>query len=42
VRDAEIVANPGCYPTVTLLALLPLLARGLWRSRPESKWLLAL
>jgi N-acetyl-gamma-glutamyl-phosphate reductase len=29
VRDAEIVANPGCYPTVTLLALLPLLARGL-------------
>jgi N-acetyl-gamma-glutamyl-phosphate reductase len=29
VRDAEIVANPGCYPTVTLLALLPLLARRL-------------
>jgi N-acetyl-gamma-glutamyl-phosphate reductase len=29
VREAEIVANPGCYPTVTLLALLPLLARGL-------------
>jgi N-acetyl-gamma-glutamyl-phosphate reductase len=29
VRDAEIVANPGCYPTVTLLALLPLLVRGL-------------
>lgn len=29
VRSAEIVANPGCYPTVTLLALLPLVARGL-------------
>jgi N-acetyl-gamma-glutamyl-phosphate reductase len=29
VREAEIVANPGCYPTVTLLALLPLLARRL-------------
>jgi N-acetyl-gamma-glutamyl-phosphate reductase len=29
VREAEIVSNPGCYPTVTLLALLPLLARGL-------------
>ena len=29
VRDAEIVANPGCYPTVTLLALLPLVLRRL-------------
>jgi N-acetyl-gamma-glutamyl-phosphate reductase len=29
VRGAEIVANPGCYPTVTLLALLPLVMRGL-------------
>ena len=29
VRGAEIVSNPGCYPTVTLLALLPLLERGL-------------
>lgn len=29
VRTAEIVANPGCYPTVTLLALLPLVVRGL-------------
>lgn len=29
VRSAEIVANPGCYPTVTLLALLPLVVRGL-------------
>jgi N-acetyl-gamma-glutamyl-phosphate reductase len=29
VRGADIVANPGCYPTVTLLALLPLLVRKL-------------
>ncbi len=27
VREARLVANPGCYPTATLLALLPL-ARG--------------
>jgi len=29
VRDAECVANPGCYPTSALLALLPLLEQGL-------------
>lgn len=29
VRGAEVVSNPGCYPTVTLLALLPLVVRGL-------------
>lgn len=29
VRQATVVANPGCYPTATLLALLPLLARDL-------------
>lgn len=29
VRGASVVANPGCYPTAVLLALLPLLARGL-------------
>ena len=29
VRAATVVANPGCYPTAVLLALLPLLARGL-------------
>jgi N-acetyl-gamma-glutamyl-phosphate reductase len=29
VRAADIVANPGCYPTATLLALLPLLAADL-------------
>jgi len=29
VRDADVVANPGCYPTAVLLALAPLLKRGL-------------
>ena len=29
VRGADVVANPGCYPTAILLALLPLLTRGL-------------
>ena len=29
IIDAEIVANPGCYPTATLLALAPLAAAGL-------------
>ena len=29
VRGAEVVANPGCYPTATLLALAPLVGRGL-------------
>jgi N-acetyl-gamma-glutamyl-phosphate reductase len=29
VRAARLVANPGCYPTATLLALLPLAAGGL-------------
>lgn len=29
VRGAECVANPGCYPTATLLALLPLFELGL-------------
>lgn len=29
LRDAELIANPGCYPTATLLALVPLLSRGL-------------
>jgi N-acetyl-gamma-glutamyl-phosphate reductase len=28
IREAELVANPGCYPTATLLALAPLAARG--------------
>ncbi len=29
IREAEIVANPGCYPTATLLALAPLARAGL-------------
>ena len=29
VRDADVVANPGCYPTSILLAVAPLLRRGL-------------
>jgi len=29
VRDADLVANPGCYPTAALLALAPLAERGL-------------
>src|SRR5690348_13416613 len=29
IVGADVVANPGCYPTVTLLALLPLLVRRL-------------
>jgi len=29
VRTARLVANPGCYPTAALIALLPLVADGL-------------
>jgi N-acetyl-gamma-glutamyl-phosphate reductase len=29
VKEAELVANPGCYPTATLLALAPLAEAGL-------------
>lgn len=29
IRTADIIANPGCYPTATLLPLLPLAKRGL-------------
>ncbi|MCC7052578.1 MAG: N-acetyl-gamma-glutamyl-phosphate reductase [Gemmatimonadaceae bacterium] len=29
IRTAQVVANPGCYPTATLLGLLPLVARDL-------------
>ena len=28
IRDADLVANPGCYPTATLLALAPLAGAG--------------
>jgi N-acetyl-gamma-glutamyl-phosphate reductase len=29
VRSAQVVANPGCFPTATLLGLAPLVAKGL-------------
>ena len=29
IRDADIVANPGCYPTTAILPLVPLLEAGL-------------
>jgi N-acetyl-gamma-glutamyl-phosphate reductase len=29
IRDATLVANPGCYPTSIILALAPLLRRGM-------------
>ncbi len=29
IRDADIVANPGCYPTSAILPLAPLVAKGL-------------
>jgi N-acetyl-gamma-glutamyl-phosphate reductase len=29
IRDARLVANPGCYPTAVILALMPLLANNL-------------
>ncbi|WP_456434400.1 N-acetyl-gamma-glutamyl-phosphate reductase [Thermosulfuriphilus sp.] len=29
IRKAKLVANPGCYPTSVILALYPLLAKGL-------------
>lgn len=29
VREARLIANPGCYPTATLLAVAPLFAAGL-------------
>lgn len=33
VRQARLIANPGCYPTSTLLALVPLLRAGLIDAR---------
>src|SRR5206468_944818 len=34
VREARLVANPGCFPTAALLAVAPLIRCGL--ARPES------
>ena len=33
IRDARLVANPGCYPTSAILALAPLLREGLIEER---------
>jgi N-acetyl-gamma-glutamyl-phosphate reductase len=33
LRGARLIASPGCYPTATILAAAPLLARGLIRPR---------
>ena len=33
IRGANLVANPGCYPTATILALAPLLSQGLIEPR---------
>jgi len=33
IRSAELVANPGCYPTSAILALLPAIAAGLIDTR---------
>ena len=29
IRKADVISNPGCYPTVSTLALLPLVSEGL-------------
>lgn len=33
IRNAKFIANPGCYPTSAILALAPLLKKGLIKSR---------
>lgn len=34
LRQAALVANPGCYATAILLGVLPAVAAGLWRGEP--------
>lgn len=34
IRDAELIANPGCYPTAAILSLAPLVRRGLTSGGP--------
>jgi len=34
IRGAELVANPGCYPTAAILAVAPLLKAGLVKNGP--------
>jgi N-acetyl-gamma-glutamyl-phosphate reductase len=35
IRSARLVANPGCYPTASLLALLPLVQAGLLTAKSD-------
>ena len=34
IKSSDLIANPGCYPTASLLPLLPLAAAGLLKSDP--------
>jgi N-acetyl-gamma-glutamyl-phosphate reductase len=34
VKTSDLIANPGCYPTATLLPLLPLAEKGFLKSNP--------
>jgi N-acetyl-gamma-glutamyl-phosphate reductase len=34
IREARLIANPGCYPTAVLLGLAPLVEAGLTEARP--------
>lgn len=34
LRAAQLVANPGCYPTATLLSVLPMISSGEWNGAP--------
>jgi len=34
IADADVIANPGCYPTASLLALMPLVKAGLLTGVP--------
>jgi N-acetyl-gamma-glutamyl-phosphate reductase len=33
IANSDLIANPGCYPTATLLPMLPLLAEGIVKGR---------
>lgn len=35
IKDARLIANPGCYPTATILGLAPLLAAGATAKAPS-------
>ena len=38
IRNARLVANPGCYPTSVLLPLIPLLKAGILSKKMTSSW----